>query len=264
VADSQPLAGIRVVVTRPERQAGGLVAAFAAAGARVEELPLLAVVPPADAAPLTAAVAAAAGFDWIAFTSANAVDAFFARLDGPPPAGPRLAVVGAATAAALRGQGASPDHVSGGGDAEALGSELAALAAGRLDAGASPLRVLLPQAADARPALAARLAAAGAEVVAVVAYDKRLPAEAAARAREIFGDDSTAPLGWVTFTSPRIVRHFVELFVADWPRRRPTLLAASIGTVTSGALVAAGVEPVAEAARPGDHELVEAVVRAGR
>ena len=257
MVEPRPLAGIRVVVTRPERQAGGLAAAFATAGARVEELPLLAVVPPADAAPLAAAVEAASAFDWIAFTSANAVDAFFAHLPGPLPPGPRLAVVGAATAAALRRQGATPDHVSEGGDAEALGAELASLAAGRF-------RVLLPQAADARPALAARLAAAGAEVVAVVAYDKRLPAEAAPRARAIFGDDSTAPLGWVTFTSPRIVRHFVELLGESWASRRPTLLAASIGTVTSRALVAAGVEPAAEATRPGDRELVEAVIRACR
>jgi uroporphyrinogen-III synthase len=54
-----------------------------------------------------------------------------------------------------------------------------------------------PQAADARPLLATGLAAAGAEAVVVVAYDKRLPDAA------LFAG---TPLGWVTFTSPRIVR----------------------------------------------------------
>jgi len=37
-------------------------------------------------------------------------------------------------------------------------------------------------------------------------------------------------------TSPRVVRHFAELFGADWERRRPELYAASIGPVTSGTL----------------------------
>jgi uroporphyrinogen-III synthase len=294
----RPLHGVRVVVTRPERQAAGLVAAFAAAGARVEELPLLAVVPPADPAPLEGAVrafgaggrvgaagargeVAAAGasgtggetagrgedppFDWVAFTSANAVDALFDRLTSPLPPGLRAAVVGPATAAALRRRGAEPDRIAARRDAEGLIAELAPLAAARRAAGRPPLRVLLPQAADARPALAAGLAAAGAEVAAVVAYDKRLPADAPARARAIFGDDlpaPAAPLGWVTFTSPRVVDHFVALFGPAWAARRSTLRAASIGPVTTRALVRHGVAPAAEAATPADRALVEAVVAA--
>jgi uroporphyrinogen-III synthase len=66
----------------------------------------------------------------------------------------------------------------------------------------------------------------------------------------------------VTFTSPRIVRHFAELFGADWERRRGELRAASIGPVTSAELRRRGVEPAAEAARPGDEEMVAAVARA--
>jgi uroporphyrinogen-III synthase len=119
--------------------------------------------------------------------------------------------------------------------------------------------VLLPQAADAHPTLLEGLAAAGAEAVAVVAYDKRLPPDAPQRAAELF---STAPLGWVTFTSPRIVCHFAELLGSDWELRRKELKAASIGPVTSAELRRRGVEPAAEAASPGDEELVEAVVKA--
>jgi uroporphyrinogen-III synthase len=90
-----------------------------------------------------------------------------------------------------------------------------------------------------------------------VAYDKRLPSDAPARAAALFAG---APLGWVTFTSPRIARHFAGLF-ADWDQRRPELLAASIGPTTTAALQSLGVEPAAEAARPGDRELVAAVIR---
>jgi uroporphyrinogen-III synthase len=94
--------------------------------------------------------------------------------------------------------------------------------------------------------------------VAVVAYDKRLPPEAPRRAAELF---ATPPLGWVTFTSPRIVRHFAELFGTDWERRRGELRAASIGPVTSAELRRLGVEPAAEARQPSDEELVAAVAR---
>jgi uroporphyrinogen-III synthase len=242
------LAGLRVVVTRAEHQAGGLVAAFEAAGARVEVLPLLAIVPPADPAPLERAAAEIALYDWLVFTSTNAVESFL-PLAGPLPAGLRAAVVGPATAAAARSFGVEPELAATRSDAEGLVADLGSLVAGGG-------RVLLPQAADARPTLAEGLRRAGAAVTAVVAYDKRLPPEAPDRARELFGD---APLGWVTFTSPRIVRHFVDLFGEDWERRRPELQAVSVGPVTSAELRRQGVAPAAEAERPGEEELVRAV-----
>ncbi len=106
-APGAPLAGVRVVVTRAGRQAGELAAALAAAGAAVEPLPLLEVVPPADPSPLARAVSELPLYDWVVFTSTNAVHAL---LPQTPPAGLparlRLAAVGAATAAALRGLGA--------------------------------------------------------------------------------------------------------------------------------------------------------------
>ncbi len=241
------LAGLRVVVTRAEHQSEGLAAAFERAGARVELLPLLEVVPPADPRPLERAAADLASYDWLVFTSANAVEAFL-PLTGPLRSGLRIAAVGPATAAALRAFGSEPHLTARKAEAEGLAADLAPRIAGK--------RVLLPQAADARPALLQELKEAGAEAVAVVAYDKRLPPDAPARAAELF---ATTPIGWVTFTSPRIVRHFVELLGADWERRKGELRAVSIGPVTSAELRRYGVEPAAEAERPGDLEMVEAV-----
>jgi len=243
------LAHLRVVVTRAERQAEGLVAAFERAGAAVELLPLLEVVPPVDPRPLERAASELALYDWIAFTSANAVEAFLPLSGGALPPRLRIAAVGPATAEALRAWEIAPHLTARTADAEGLASELAPHVGRRR-------RVLLPQAADARPTLFDALTAAGAEAVAVVAYGKRLPPEAPRRAAELF---STSPLGWVTFTSPRIVRHFAELFESDWDRRRGELRAASIGPVTSAELRRQGVEPAAEAARPGDEEMVIAV-----
>jgi uroporphyrinogen-III synthase len=241
------LAGLRVVVTRAEHQSAGLAAAFERAGARVELLPLLEVVPPADPRPLARAAGELASYDWLVFTSANAVEAFL-PLTGPLRSGLRIAAVGPATAAALRAFGSEPHLTARKSEAEGLAADLAPRIAGK--------RVLLPQAADARPALLQELKGAGAEVVAVVAYDKRLPPEAPARAAELF---ATTPIGWVTFTSPRIVRHFVELFGSDWERRRGELRAVSIGPVTSAELRRYGVEPAAEAERPGEEGMVGAV-----
>ncbi|HEV3074317.1 MAG TPA: uroporphyrinogen-III synthase [Thermoanaerobaculia bacterium] len=253
---TRPLAGVRVVVTRGSRQAGGLVAALAAAGAAVELLPLLEVVPPAEPAPLARAAAELPLYDWVVLTSTNAVHALLPRAPTPAALPPRLrtAAVGAATAAALRGLGVEPTLLAAAGD-ESAGGLLAALLP-HLDCGQ---RVLLPQAADALPTLRDGLRAAGIAAVAVAAYDKRLPAAARQRAAELFAGQ---PLGWVTFTSPSIVRNFAGLFGDDWTPRRGELRAASIGPVTSAELRRQGVEPAAEAARPADAELAAAVAAA--
>lgn len=248
---SLPLAGVRVVVTRAEAQGEGLLAAFAAAGAEVAALPLLVVVPPADPRPLERAASELALYDWLVFTSANAADAFLPLAGGALPPRLQVATVGAATADAVRAYEIEP-ALAGPADAAALAAALAPHVARRR-------RVLIPQAADAAPTLVDALAEAGAEPIAVVAYDKRLPEDAAERARLLFAD---TPLGWVTFTSGRIVRHFVGLFGETWEARRPELRAASIGKVTSAELARHGVTPAAEAVKPGDAELVAAVVTA--
>ncbi len=245
------LAGLRVVVTRAEHQAEKLVSAFTAAGAHVERLPLLAVVPPPDCRPLERAASELPLYDWVVFTSSNAVEALLQFAGGRLPRRIRTAAVGNATAAALRAWDVEPALVTNA-DASALVDTLAPQVV-------RSRRVLVPQAADARPLLADGLAAAGADVFTVVAYDKRLPADAHHRAAVIFGD---GPLGWVTFTSPRIARHFAGLFGGEWKARCPTLRAASIGGVTTAELRRLGIEPAAEAAAPRDAELVAAVVRA--
>lgn len=266
---SRSLAGVRVVVTRPAHQAEGLCRAFSELGAVVERLPLLEVTPPEDPAPLERAVAALHRFDWVAFTSSNAVAPVLDLLEESGsdwPSGVRVASVGSATAGLLRSRGVEPALFTSAGG-KLLGN---ALVEGDPDLPGS--RVLLPQAPDARPELAAILRDGGATVETVVAYDKALPAGTQQRAGELFPPTST--LGWVTFTSPRIARTFAALIdelvdggSADmeergeggWEHRRRSLLAASIGPTTSAALAELGVEAAAEAKRPGDRELAAAV-----
>jgi uroporphyrinogen III methyltransferase / synthase len=103
------LAGRVVVVTRAEHQAAAFEALLAAEGATVYRYPCLAIAPPDNVGPLDDALRAAlAGrFDWLALTSANAVDAVaqrLAALGAHPGAHPgalanvRVAAVGPSTA----------------------------------------------------------------------------------------------------------------------------------------------------------------------
>lgn len=247
-----PLAGRRVVVTRAEHQAGELVDFLTAAGATVERLPLLALLPPADPAPLAAAARDLASYRWVVFTSANAVRALFGAMDDRWPKNTAVAAIGDATDAALCADAVWPDIVAEDNSAEGLLAELLP----RLHRSTGQ-RILVPQAADARSTLAEGLRAAGHDVDAVVAYRKTVPRDARERAAAIFGD---GPLGWVTFTSPSIVRTFAGLFEPRWSERRGSLLAASIGPITSEALRTLGVPPAVEAAKAGDEELAEAIV----
>lgn len=254
-----PLRGVRVVVTRPEGQRKRLIRSFRAAGAEVEWLGLLEVGAPEDLGPLRQAAGEVGRFSWVAFTSANAVAPLLDLLpEGLPPTA-SIAAVGEATAQALRARRVEPRLVSERGTGGGLAAEMARVAP------LAAVRVLLPLAADARPELAAGLRAVGAEVTAVVAYEKRVPPEAGRRVAELF--PPAEPLGWVTFTSPRLAATFADLVdrhAGAWAARRATLLAASIGPTTSRELRRLGVEPAAEAARPADAELVAAVVRACR
>jgi uroporphyrinogen-III synthase len=249
---SRELEGVRVVVTRSTRQAAGLLERLEERGADAVALPLLEVLPPQDARPLERAASELALYDWLVFTSANAVESLLEQSGGAVPARLRVAAVGGATARALREYEIEPTLIADESRAEGLAAKLAPHVARRR-------RVLLPQADDARPLLAERLEAAGAEVVRVTAYRKRAPAEAGERARTLF---ATRPWGWVTFTSPSTVRGFVEALGALWTQGEPSLDAASIGPVTSAALRSFGTEPAVEAGSPSGASLVESIVAA--
>ncbi|MEM7582017.1 MAG: uroporphyrinogen-III synthase [Acidobacteriota bacterium] len=244
------LAGQRVVVTRAAHQAERLLRELRDRGAEAVPLPLIELTPPPDPHALERAVELLPEIDWLVFTSANAVAALMPRVSGPLET--PCAVVGAATARALKGYGVEASLVASVPRATGL---LEALLP-RLELGA---HVLVPQAADARPELVNGLTAAGVAVTAVTAYGKRQPPAAESQARELF---TGSTIGWVSFTSPRIARNFASLFGDDWPHRRDEIKALSIGPVTSSALHALGVEAVIEAPRPSDTGLVDALLQA--
>ncbi|MBO0748685.1 MAG: uroporphyrinogen-III C-methyltransferase [Acidimicrobiaceae bacterium] len=165
--ESRPLFGRRVVVTRAREEASGLSDRLRALGAEPVELPTIRIAPPADGgAALTRAAArlSAGGYEWVAFTSANAVAPLLDRVHDARSFGTtRIAAVGPGTAAALKARGLVADLVPERAVAEGLLEAWPAPRGGRRG-------VLLPRAAVARDVLPDGLAAAGWEVEIVEAY----------------------------------------------------------------------------------------------
>ncbi|MCY3554848.1 MAG: uroporphyrinogen-III C-methyltransferase, partial [Gemmatimonadetes bacterium] len=105
--ESKPLFGVRVLITRARDQAGELSESLVRHGAEPVEAPLIRFEAPDDWSAADAALADLSGFDHVVFTSRNAVEAFFSRLnhkglDARALCGVRVAAVGCATAGALR------------------------------------------------------------------------------------------------------------------------------------------------------------------
>lgn len=246
-----PLAGARIVVTRARAQARELTAALEALGAEVVELPTIRIVPPADPEPLRRAAEEAAGFDWIVFTSANAVERFAAALaatggDERRLRSVRVCAVGPATAAALAARGVRADVVP-----EEFVSDAAAGAMSAVDE-LRGRRILLPRARAARAALPEALRAAGGVVVEVEAYATELDGRGAEVVRERLAGGE---VDVVTFTAGSTVRAFAELVGTAVGRAR----VATIGPVTSAVARAVGIRVDVEAAEHTIEGLVQVV-----
>ena len=238
--ETQPLAGRKVLVTRPIAQAPELVDRLAALGAESIAAPAIRIVPPTDTQPLDDACASADSFAWIVFTSANAVDALMARLrvagcGGGALAGVRICAIGPATGARLEEHGLRVDLAPAEHRGEAVSAAL------RAGADLRGTRVLLPRADIARPALPDALRAAGADVTVVTAYRTIAVPDwpGAAARRLLLGGEIDA----VTFTSASAVRSAVRSLGAQQAidLLRTTVVAA-IGPVTAQAARQLGVE----------------------
>jgi uroporphyrinogen III methyltransferase/synthase len=229
--EDRPLFSWRVVVTRTEEQGGEFATALADAGATPLVFPTISIVGPDDGgAALEKAAGAVAGFDWVVFSSANAVDRFFAVLRDARDLGrARVAAIGSATAAALRAHGVVADLVPLRFLDEALLEAFPAAPGGG--------RVLLPRAAVAGELLPDGLRALGWQVEVVEAYRTVRPVPSVDQLAAVAGADA------VTFLSSSAVTGFLEMAGAQ---RLPPVIV-SIGPVTSRTARAAGLDVTLEA-----------------
>jgi uroporphyrinogen-III synthase len=104
------LTGKKILVTRAAHQAGKLSSALRELGATPVEVPVLEIQPAEDFAAIDKAISQLSSYDWLIFTSANAVSilAFRAGLEGYPIRNSpnlKVAAIGPATAAAAENTG---------------------------------------------------------------------------------------------------------------------------------------------------------------
>lgn len=224
-----PLAGRRILVTRPRDQAAGLISRLRELGAEPMEFPTIRIDPPADYGPLDRAIARLSDYRWVIFTSRNGVRAFFRRVeetgaDAGPLRSARLAAIGPETAAALEQRGFRVDFAPGEFRAEALVEGF-----GRL--GVAGARILLARAERARDVLPEGLRSLGAEVDVVAVY-RTVPE--AADPRPVMEMLEAKGLHALTFTSSSTVAHFARALPVE--SLRPHLdgvVVACIGPVTA-------------------------------
>ena len=230
------LSGLRIVVTRATHQSEELAAPLREAGANVLLVPVIAIAAPHDPAPLREAAAQCDQFDWIIFTSANAVNAFAAELPEPKSAcQARIATIGPATRDAAERCGLLVSLVPPAYLAESL---VDAFSAEDFEG----KRVLIPSAAVRRDIVPEALRRSGAKVDVVEAYRNIIPSGAAERTAEVFRPPFP---DWITFASSSAVENTVKLAGLD-PLRNMKI--ASIGPVTSATIREHGL-PVAAQAR---------------
>ena len=215
----------RVVVTRRAEQSARFAEKLRAAGFQTLSFPTieLQAMPAPD---LDHALAQIESFDWLLFSSANAVHFFFCRLDKLElsPRLPRTGTIGTATARKLAEYDIQPDFMPGSFTGEALATGLGDL---------SGQRILLPRARLGRPQIVDRLCSQGADVSDIALYDTVTAAP-----------DPTAleklALGYeaITFASPSSVRGFLEISGA---KPIGSAVVACIGPVTAKAAVEYGL-----------------------
>lgn len=257
--DARPLFGRRIVVTRSREQAGELVDMLEERGAEAIQAPTIRIAPAEDIAALDRAAADAGAYDWIVFTSANAVDYFMQRVmangDVRDLKGVRLCAIGPSTAQRIARLGLRVDVTPDEANSEAITDALRA--AGSLEGA----RVLLPRADIAREVLAEQLRDAGAEVSEVTAYRTVLGDTERDADQDIYRLLLEGKIDAITFTSASTVKNFAKIFgaeqAADLLR---TTVVASIGPVTAEAAQQLGIETTVMPERYTIPDLVDALV----
>lgn len=252
-----PLSGRSVIVTRTLAQAKSLAEPLEALGAEVLAFPVIETVDPEDWAPVDAAIADLASYDWVVLTSTNGVDRFlrrFREVGGSRDAilGSSFAAVGSATAEKLARHGIPPKLVPEDFRAEGLVDAFRSM-------GAEPgCRVLIPRAETAREVLPVELRAMGCEVDVVVVYRT----QAAEPDRAVLERLRSGTVDAVTFTSGAIARGFVSAIEGaglDAGQTLGGMVVASIGPVTSDAIRSMGHAVDVEAAESTMGSLVDAL-----
>ncbi len=239
-----PLHGLRIVLTRARHAAGEMTAQLASLGAQVLSYPTIEIASPASWQPLASAIARLENYDWLIFTSVNAVESFASRLRHSPrdlrALRARLCAIGPATRKALEDMHLKVDVVPPEYVAESLITALSGF-------GLSGKRILLPRAAIARDVVPEALQSLGAIVEIAEAYRTVVP-----------GSGPAPHADWITFTSSSTVKNFLAL---NPPGAIHNYRIASIGPITTQTLQMHGIHPTVEASPHTTQGIIDAILQ---
>lgn len=204
--ENLPLAGKRVVVTRPAEMIADMSERLRALGAEVLELPTIETVAIKENKVLETSLKNIADYEWIVFTSQVGVRIFFEEfleneIDIRALSNAKFAVIGEGTRNALKEYGIIADLMPEVYDGETLGH----LLAGENICGKN---ILIPRARKGNKNLVPILEAAGANVEDVPLYDTVYKKDSVVNLREELEKNSVDS---VVFTSGSTVEGFVEM-----------------------------------------------------
>lgn len=210
--EQKPLFGKRILVTRSREQASALSRRITGLGGEAVEFPTIKVKPPLDYGPLDRVLKRIGIYNWIVFTSVNAVRYFFNRLymlriDIRDLAGIRICAVGPETGRMLQERGLLIDYIP-------VDYQAKSIVRGMKQFLYRGDRILLPRADIAPKMMVEAFEELGAEVEDVTAYRTVPGAEEAGPIRELF---ERGQIHMVTFTSSSTVRNFVSAIGAGEP-----------------------------------------------
>jgi uroporphyrinogen III methyltransferase / synthase len=226
------------VITRAARQSVELVESLSKLGAIPILLPLVAFSAPEDYGPMDAALDRLEEFDWIIFTSENAVRAVVKRaevrgnLRNVAGRRSRAAAVGPTTATAAERAGFFVDYQAQTHSGAALANELGEKLRGQT--------VFLPRSDRANPDLPQLLRNYGAEVTEAIAYRTVTPVNLD---QEKIAAIVNGEVEAILFFSPTAVEHFVGILGNEKLRDLQSRLAiTAVGPITANALRQSGVD----------------------
>ena len=253
--ESKPLFGRRVLVTRSREQAGGLRLLLETEAAEVHSLPLLEIRAPDRWDEVDRCVRALERYDWVIFTSPNAVEYFMGRLrtlelDARALGSVLVAAVGRSTAESLTRFGIVADLIPAEQSQEGLVQAFA-------DVDVAGLKFLLPGSSIGRPLLADELARREAEVEQVSTYANVVPQYERSALPSCLSEDD---LDLVIFASPSSVANFVSVLGETESRELLEKTAiATIGPTTSRAIHELGFEVAIQPQESTVPELVRSI-----
>ena len=202
-----PLAGVKVIVTRPKERSSELASLLRQKGAEVLELPSIYTEPIPENQALTENIRKIKNksFDWVVFTSPSGVEIFFSELlkneDVRILSGVQIAVIGQGTQKALLKYGLKADFIPSVYDGKTLGRELAGL----LKSGA---KILIPRASKGNPELIEELHQADKiQITDIPVYDTVYVSSRILNQKELLKNEE---IDFAVFTSASTVNSFAE------------------------------------------------------